>query len=130
MTKTSSDSAALKAAAALAECIQASAEWREMVDAQKAAEADGPFVRMVARGRELSGIRNSEQGRGHGLDGKLLVESITLRDQIQRHELYVRQQETGSAVVRLLQRVNEKISQELGLDFACNAAPRRDECCR
>lgn len=70
-------------------------------------------------------IQNSAQGCGQVLDDKSLVESITLRDQTQRHELYVRQQEAGSAVVRLLQRVNEKVSQELGLDFASNAVPRR-----
>jgi hypothetical protein len=84
---------------------------------------------MVARQRELAGIQNSTRERGQGLDGESLVEFITLREQIQRDELYVRQQETGSAVVRLLQRINEHISQELGLDFASNAALRRGGCC-
>lgn len=128
-TAISSEATVLEAAAVLAQAIHASAEWRELIGAQKAAEADGGFTRMVARQSELAGIQNSAKGHGQGLDGKSLVEFITLRDQIQRHELFVRQQEAGSAVLRLLQSVNEKISQELGLDFASNAAPRRGGCC-
>ena len=123
MTATFSDAVVLEAATTLAQSIQASAEWRELVRAQKAAEADGRFARMVARQSELGRIQNSARGRGQGLDGKSLVEFIALQDQIQHHELYVHQQEAGSAVLRLLQRVNEEISQELGLDFASNAAP-------
>ena len=102
---------------------------RELLNAQKAAKADGPFTRMVARQSELARIQNRAQGHGQGLDGESLVELITLREQIQRHALHVRQQEAWSAAVALFQRINEKISQELGLDFASNAAPRRGGCC-
>ena len=118
-----------EAAESLVGVIQQSPEWREVVSAQKAAEADERFARMVARQSELARRQKSTPGREQGLDGKSLVELITLREEIQRHELFVRQQEAGSALVRLLQRVNEKISQELGLDFASNAAPRRGGCC-
>jgi cell fate (sporulation/competence/biofilm development) regulator YlbF (YheA/YmcA/DUF963 family) len=118
-----------EAAVALAETIQQTPEWRDLLNAQKAAKADGRFTRMVARQSELARIQNSGQGRGQGLDGESLVELITLREQIQRHELHVRQQEAWSAAVALFQRINEKISEELGLDFASNAAPRRDGCC-
>jgi len=123
------ETAVLEAAAVLAQAIQASAEWRELISAQKAAEADDGFARMAARQKELARIQNNSRSSGQGLDGESLVELITLREHIQRHELTIRQQEAGSAVVGLLQRVNEKISQELGLDFASNAAPRRGRCC-
>jgi cell fate (sporulation/competence/biofilm development) regulator YlbF (YheA/YmcA/DUF963 family) len=130
MTATAtSEAAVLEAATTFAQAIQASAEWRELISAQKAAEADDGFARMVTRQNQLAGIQNRARGQGQGLDGKSLVEFIALRDQIQRHELYVRQQEAGSAVVRLLQRLNEIVSQELGLDFASNAALRRGGCC-
>jgi hypothetical protein len=46
-----------------------------------------------------------------------------LKPTVQRHELNVRQQEAWSAVVALLRRINEKISEKLGLEFASNAAP-------
>jgi cell fate (sporulation/competence/biofilm development) regulator YlbF (YheA/YmcA/DUF963 family) len=119
----------LAGAATLAQSIQASAKWRELLNAQKAGEADGRFAQMAARHSELARLQNTARGRGRGLDGKSLVEFIALQDQIQHCELYVRQQEAGSALVRLLQRINEKISEELGLDFASNAAPRRGGCC-
>ena len=59
----------------------------------------------------------------------MLVELIALRDQTQRNELYDHQQEAWNKLVGLLQRINDKMSQELGLDFASNAAPRRGACC-
>jgi cell fate (sporulation/competence/biofilm development) regulator YlbF (YheA/YmcA/DUF963 family) len=123
------DAAVLEAAAALAQAIQASAEWQELLNVQEAAQADTQFAHMVARHNELSRLQNSARSGGQGLDGKLLVEFIALRDQVQRHELHVRQQEAGSAVVELLRRINGKISADLGFDFASNASPRRGGCC-
>lgn len=128
-TESLSADTAQEAAVALVEAIQQTPEWPELLNAQKAAKADGRFARMVARQSELARIQNSGQRRGQGLDGESLVELITLREQIQRHGLHVRQQEAWSAAAALLQRINEKISQELGLDFASNAAPRRGGCC-
>lgn len=121
--------AVLEAALALAQSIQSSAEWHEFIETQKAAETNPQFVRLVARLAELARLQASARSGGQGLDSKSAVELITLREQLQRHELYLRQQEAGSAVLRLLQRVNEKISEELGIDFASNAAPRRGGCC-
>jgi hypothetical protein len=46
-----------------------------------------------------------------------------LKPTVQRHEINDRQQEGWSAVVALLRRTNEKLSEKLGLDFASNAAP-------
>jgi len=129
MPAAASDAGVVAAAAGLAQAIQASAEWREMLRAQDAAKKDSRFAKLLARHGELSRRQNSAGTGGQGLDGKSLVEFIALRDQIQRHELVVRQQEAGSAVVRLFQTANGKISQELGLDFASNAAPRRGGCC-
>ena len=128
-TESLSADTAQEAAVALVEAIQQTPEWPGLLNAQKAAKADGRFARMVARQSELARIQNSGQGRGQRLDDESLVELITLREQIQRHELHVRQQEAWSAAAALLQRINEKISQELGLDFASNAAPRRGGCC-
>ncbi len=116
-------------AATLAQSIKASPEWRELLSAEEAARADAQFAQMVARQDELTDLQNRARGDGRRLDGKSLVEFITLREQLQHHDLYVRQQEAGDAFVRLLQRVNHKISEELGLDFASNAAPRRGGCC-
>ncbi len=119
----------LEAAAALAQSIQGSPEWREWLDAQKAAETDPQFARLVTRQKELALIQNRARSGGQGLDGKSLVEFISLRDQLGRHELYSRQQQAGSAVVGLLQRVNQTISETLGFDFASNASPPRGGCC-
>ncbi len=129
MTATPPDTAVFEAATTLADSMQASAVWREFVSAQEAAKADEQFTWMLVRQNELAAMQNRAQGRGEGLDGKSLVELIALRDRIQKHGLYLRQQEAGSAVLALLQRVNEKISEALGLDFASNAAPRRGGCC-
>jgi cell fate (sporulation/competence/biofilm development) regulator YlbF (YheA/YmcA/DUF963 family) len=126
---TSSDIDVLEAADALAQSIKASVEWRELVNAQKAARTDGRFARMVARQSELAQIQKNAQGHGQALDGNSLVEFVALREQIQPHELSVRQQEAWSALVALLQRINEKLSQQLGFDFASNAAPRGGGCC-
>jgi len=119
----------LASAATLAQSIHGSPEWRELLSARQAAQADAQFARMVTRQDELTHLQNSARGHGQGLDGKSLVEFITLRERLEHHELYARQQEAGSAFVRLLQRVNEKISEGLGLNFASNAAPRRGACC-
>lgn len=129
MTATHNDALVFETAGALARAIQTSAAWREFLNARQAAETDPHFAQMVARQKELSELQNSVHGRGLGLDGKSLVEFIALRDQLQRHELHARLQGTWSAAVALLQRINEKISQELGLDFARHAAPRRGGCC-
>ncbi len=124
-----SDDGLYEAAAVLAQSIKSSAEWREWVDAQKAGEADERFARMAARQHALARIQQSGRGDGQGLDGKSLVELIALGEQLRGHELYLRQQQAGNAVVRLLQRINESISVDLGLDFASSAAPRRGGCC-
>ena len=58
MTATHSDTAVLEAAGALAQAIQASAEWRELFSAQQAAETDSGFARMVARQDESVGLQN------------------------------------------------------------------------
>lgn len=119
----------LQAAVALAQSIQASAEWHELIEAQKAAENDAQFARLVARHNELARIQNRARSGGQGLDGKSLVELLTLQDQLGRHELYLRQQQAGSRLVELLQRVNGIISRALGFDFASNASPPRGGGC-
>lgn len=134
MTATSSETAVLEASAGLAQSIKCSAAWQELASAQKAAQQDASFAHLLKRHRELSAIQNSAQGRRQEeLDGKslvtALVELIAVRDQIQSHELNLHQQKAWAALVSLLQRANEKISQQLGFDFAGNATPHRGGCC-
>lgn len=124
MTGTLNDTLVFETADALARAIRASAAWRDFLNARQAAETDAGLAQMFARQRELSEFQNSVQGRGQGLDGESLVEFIVLRDQLQHHKLTVRQQEAGSAVAQLLQQINEKISGELGFDFASSASPQ------
>jgi cell fate (sporulation/competence/biofilm development) regulator YlbF (YheA/YmcA/DUF963 family) len=123
------DTKALEAAAILAGAIQSSAEWHEMISAQQAAKEDTRFAKILARHKELFRAQRNAEAGGQGLGGKELVEMIALQDQIQRHEICVRQQEAGQAVVSLLQRANQVISENLGLDFASNASSRRGGCC-
>lgn len=121
-------SAALGAATALSLAIRTSAEWHELESAQQVAKSDTRFAQMVGRHSELARLQNGARQAGAALDGKLLVELLALRDQIQRHEIYQRQQTAWNSVINLLQRVNGSISDNLGLDFASNAAPRSG-CC-
>ncbi len=125
----SSEASVPGSAAGLARSIQASAEWRELVQARVAAAEDERFARMVARRGELAGLQGNARERGQLFDNKLLVELMALESEIRRHELYIRQQEAWRAVTGLLQEVNERISQELGLDFASSAASRVGGCC-
>ncbi len=120
---------ALEAAAVLAEAIQGSAEWREVVNAQHAAEQDARFTKMLARHKELLRAQRNAHAGGQAIGGQAMVEMIALQDKIQRHELLVRQQAAWQALVGFLQRINHVISEDLGLDFAGNAVPRRGGCC-
>ncbi len=129
MTATTSNPSVFNAAAALAQSIHTSPEWLELLKVQKASKADASFARMVARHNELADLQKQSKGNGQGLDRKSLVEFIALRDQLHRHELYVRQQEAWDAVVALLGHVNETLSRELGFDFASTASPRKGGCC-
>ena len=119
----------LEAARALSEAIRGTAEWRELVNAQEAAQRDGDLNRIVARHQELLLARRAIEARGQDFAGKELVEMIALQSRLQGHELQVRQQEAWQGVVRLLQEANRAMSRELGIDFASNAAPSRGACC-
>lgn len=123
------DTKVLEAAAVLAGTIQSSEEWHGMISAQQTAKEDANFAKMLARHKELYRAQRNAQAGGQGFGGKELLEMISLQGQIQRHEICVRQQEAGQAVVNLLQRANQVISENLGLDFASNASSRRGGCC-
>lgn len=86
-TSTSTEPSLIEAATSLARAIQASVEWKEMVNAQKAGERDARFGQMMARHLELSRIQSHASKQSKGLDGKLLVEFIAVRDQIQSRDL-------------------------------------------
>jgi len=128
-TEQTEQTTVFEAAETLARAILASAEWRELRSAQTAAEKDPRLPDLLARYRKLSFAQTDAQATGEAFAGPALVELITLQDRIRRHELYVRQQEAGNAVVGLLQRINKTISERLGFNFASSAAPSRGGCC-
>ena len=119
-----SEASLVETGAALGRRIQGSAAWRELVAAQRAARADARYTEMVMRHEELA--QEKKSGR---LDGKSLVEFIALEGQMQENELCIRQQEAWGKVLGLLYEINAATSQELGVDFARNAAPQRGGCC-
>ncbi len=129
MTAKSSKPAVNRAVMGLAEFIQASPEWLEVVSAQKASKGDERFAEILQRHNELAEIQKLAEGKSPGLDGKTLVELITLRDKLQHHELYLRQQEAWSAFVALLGHINQELSHQLGFDFAATVSPRSGGCC-
>ncbi|ODU25226.1 MAG: hypothetical protein ABS95_00415 [Verrucomicrobia bacterium SCN 57-15] len=119
----------LEAAATLAKAIRAAAEWQALERAQAAFQRDAVLQQKLARHDELSKARQLARESGQNWAGREMVELIALQDQIQRHERYVQRQEAGQALVELLQNINQAISDNLGLDFASNAALRRGGCC-
>ena len=121
--------AAIEAAETLAHAIQATPEWAEFQSAQRAVERDAELQDLMVRYRQLAQSWRAAQQRGEGLMGKAAMELPQLQSRIEGNANYQRQQEAGSAVVALLQKVNQALSAELGLDFAANAAPRGGGCC-
>ncbi len=119
-----SEGSLVEAGALLGRRIQGSAEWRELVAAQRAARADTRYREMVMRHEELA-----EEKKNGRLDGRSLVEFIALEGQMQENELCIRQQEAWGKVLGLLYEINAAMSRELGVDFARNAAPQRGGCC-
>lgn len=118
-----------EAAVALAEAIQQTSEWREMREAREVADNDERLAGLMTHYEELSRARQKAQAGGRTWAGQQMVEWITLRDQILNHAVYQRLQAAGSAVVQLLQRTNQAVSEHLGVDFAGTAAPRGGGCC-
>ncbi len=99
-----------------------------MEAARTAFQTDPEMVALTARFRKLSEQWRHARSEGRALAGKEGMELATVQEQIQQHELYLRQQAAAGAFVALLQEANQAISQELGIDFASNAAPRSG-CC-
>lgn len=116
--------AAVEAAEVLARAIQATPEWKELQNAQLAFERDAELQEIILRYRQLAQAWRTAQQRGQGLMGTAVMELPRLQSQIEASDTYQRVQQASRAVVVLLQRVNEAISAELGVDFAANAAPR------
>lgn len=120
---------AVEAAEILAHAIQATPEWEEFQSSQGTFERDTEVQELISRYRQLAQLWRAAQQRGQGLMGKAAMELPRLQSQIEANANYQRQQGAGRAVVALLQKVNQAISTELGLDFAGNAAPRGGGCC-
>ncbi len=123
-TIASPDPAALDVAATLALAIQTSAEWRALNRARQAANEDALFVHLIRRHDELTRLQNAARENGGTFQGMPQAELVSVRDQIQRHEIYRDQQVALRAVVELFRQINNRISAELGIDFASNVGPQ------
>ncbi len=128
-TKNTAVATTLEAAEILAKAIQATPEWKEFQDARVAFEHDAELQELVSRYRRLVQSWQAARQRGQGLTGNEAMQLSRLQSQIEDHPVYQREREAGSALVALLQMVNQNLSAELGLDFAANAAPRGGGCC-
>lgn len=120
---------AIEAGEILAHAIQATPEWKQLQEAREDFDRDDRLQGLLSRYRQLAQLWRVAQQRGQGLMGKSAIELSQLQSQIEGNANYQRQQEAGSALVTLLQKINQAISAELGLDFAANAAPRGGGCC-
>lgn len=120
---------AIEAAEILARAIRATPEWKSFENARTSFEHDAELQELVSRYRRLAGLWQTAQQRGQGLMGSAAVELAQVRSQIEAHPVYQQERETAGAVLALLQKLNQRISEELGLDFAANAAPRGGGCC-
>lgn len=118
-----------RAAEVLAEAIQGTPEWEEWMRTKTALENDAPVAEWMRRYQELAARWRKAQEQGRGLTGKEAMELAEVQEKIQRHDLFIRQQEAGGALVAVFQRTNDLISARLGLDFAANAAARNNTCC-
>jgi cell fate (sporulation/competence/biofilm development) regulator YlbF (YheA/YmcA/DUF963 family) len=129
VTHANIDGAVPTAATALARAIQETPEWIELRSAQQAFEADPDVTRLMSRYQELFGRWRSAQARGSGLSGNEAMELAQVQEDIQEHPLFLRHQGAMGELAAVLQRANEVLSSELGIDFAASAAPRRGGCC-
>lgn len=117
-----------KAAEDLGRAICLSAQWRELELARAAFQADNELAELLQRYRNLSSQWREARKHGKTFSGADATALADVQEKIQHHPLSLRQQEAISAVVQLLQRVNGVLSEQLGFDFAANAAPRGG-CC-
>lgn len=106
------------AAAALARAIREEPRWIEWNAAADASDAEPELVALMVRHRDLARGGQAEAGELARLEG-----------QIRRHPVYRRQEEATTAMIGLLREVDVTLSEELGLEFASTAAPRKSGGC-
>ncbi|NMC68571.1 MAG: YlbF family regulator [Myxococcales bacterium] len=116
-----SESSHFEAAAALARAIQEEPRWAEWSEATDAADADPELTGLADRYRELAVLVHAGRGDKAELD--------KVADRIRRHPAYRRQESAEAAMVDLLREVNVTLSEQLGLDFASAAVPRKSGGC-
>ncbi len=119
----------LRAATALAGALQASPQFEEFQSARAAFESDPKLKQLLSRLRQLSASWRTARAAGRGLVGKDAMDLAELQSSLQAHPLFVRQQDAIRSLVAMFQQVNHAVSDELGLDFAANAAPQGGGCC-
>ena len=128
-TENTTVTTAIEAAEILARAIQRTPEWKAFQNARGAVERDAELQDLFTRYRRLAQSWRLAQQQGRGLAGKAAMDLPQLQSRIEANATYQLQQQAGSALVALLQKLNQAISAELGLDFAATAAPRRGGCC-
>ena len=94
--------------------------WRK---AEEELASDAELTVMIARynARMEAWDRQGAEETDHEL--------VELAEHIQNHRLVREQSKARADITRFLQNVNVMLSEELGMDFASTAAPRRGGCC-
>ncbi len=127
--ETATESVIAAAVENLRRAIQLSPEWRDLETARMVMESDQELAASLARYRALSARWREVRAQGRALAAAEALELAEVQEKIRQHPLTQRQQQALAALISLLQRINQALSQDLGFDFAAVAAPRGGGCC-
>ena len=117
------------AACVLASAILHESRWKAWNSAREAVNVDPDLQGLLRRYRSLSGkLRQAGQG-GEGPDGRDTLELADVTNRIKVHPLRRKEMASLDEMIDLLREVNKAISDQLGIDFASNAAPPKGSCC-
>ena len=118
----------LSAAADLAAAIQQAPVWKAWREAHQAFEQDADVSALMQRYqaaiREVRKLRAS----GQELNGNVAEEWAAVQDLVRKNAIIARREEAASAMLEMLQEVNETLSEALGLDFAGSASSKCGGC--
>lgn len=117
------------AARALAAAIQEAPAWRAWRHAEEALESDPEAAGLMARYRELAQRYHAAKSGGADLSGPETMELVEVQDRIQSNDIVRRRDESAAGMAELLREVNAVLSEQLAVNFAATAAPRRGGCC-
>jgi hypothetical protein len=109
------------AAVSLAKAIKEDTRWTEWNTAMEAADNDAELSALIMHHKELSALNQKGQGD--------MGEIKKVEGQIRRLPSYQQQEDATEAMIGLLREVNVTLSEELGLEFASAAAPKKSGGC-